>query len=82
MDEESRYVTTVFFDEGVSVKVIIARLKEHSREDKVYPSSVYYSVTQFGLARKELSDIPALGRERDDGITDAITDRLAEAPNL
>jgi hypothetical protein len=75
-------VTKVFFDEGVPVKVIIARLKEHSGEDKIYPSTVYYSVTHVGLGRKGLSDIPALGRECDDGITDSITDRPAEAPNL
>jgi hypothetical protein len=34
-------------------------------------------VKQVRLERKEVSNIPESGRERDDGITDAIADKLA-----
>jgi hypothetical protein len=42
MDEEARYVTKFFFDEGMLVKVIIFRLKEYDREGAISPSTTYY----------------------------------------
>jgi hypothetical protein len=42
MDEEATDVTKFFFDEGMPVKVIIALLKKHYREDAIFLSMIYY----------------------------------------
>jgi hypothetical protein len=82
MDEKVKYVTEFFFDEGMPVKVIIARLKDHYGANVVSRSTVSYWLKQVRLGRKELSNTPAPRRDRDDGITDRITDRLAQDPYL
>jgi hypothetical protein len=55
MDEEARYVTKFFFDDGVPVKIVIARLRQHYRKDAISPPTVYYWVKQVRLGRKDRS---------------------------
>jgi hypothetical protein len=82
MELEQRYVMNFFFNDGMSGVQIVGRLRQHSEEDTLSRTQVYFWNNEAKRGRTDLNRITGPGREPDESFAAAIAGKLDADPHF